>query len=94
MDVFRQIVSVLVVFALLGATVWSLRRSGKISFAGFTRKWTPAPTKAFTAVERLTLTPQHTLHLIRIHGQELLVATHPQGCSVMNTTDQAKGAAS
>jgi len=45
------------------------------------------------ALERLALTPQHTLHLVRIQGREVLVATHPQGCSVVTTaTERAMGA--
>jgi hypothetical protein len=45
------------------------------------------------AMERLALTPQHTLHLVRINGREVLVATHPQGCSVVaNAAERAMGA--
>jgi hypothetical protein len=44
-------------------------------------------------VERLALTPQHTLHIVRINGREVLVATHPQGCSVVTpAAEQARGA--
>ncbi len=47
------------------------------------------------AVGRLVLTPQHTLHLVCIPGREVLVATHPQGCSVVTTvTERAMGAGS
>ena len=35
MDVLRQVCSVLLVFSLLGAVLWVLRRSGRISFQGF-----------------------------------------------------------
>jgi Flagellar biosynthesis protein, FliO len=98
MDVLRQVFSVLLVFSLLGAALWALRRGGRISFPGFTLRslaWKRAlgNTKSMVAVERLALTPQHTLHLVRIHGREVLVATHPQGCSVMeNVTERAMGA--
>jgi hypothetical protein len=45
------------------------------------------------AVERLALTPQHTLHLVCIHGREVLLATHPQGCSAITTVaERAMGA--
>lgn len=40
-------------------------------------------TPAMERIARLILTPQHTLHLVRIHGKDLLVATHAQGCSVV-----------
>jgi hypothetical protein len=39
------------------------------------------------------LTPQHALHLVCIHGREVLVATHLQGCSVITTVaERATGA--
>ncbi len=45
------------------------------------------------AVERLALTPQHTLHIVRINGSEVLLATHPQGCSVIPAAaERAMGA--
>jgi len=93
MDVLRQVFSVLLVFSLLGATLWALRRGGRISFQGFARKRILGNTRSMVAVERLALTHQHTLHLVRINGREVLVATHPQGCTVVaNATERAMGA--
>ncbi len=98
MDVFRQVFSVLLVFSLLGALLWMLRRGGKISFQGFTvrslaRKRAEGSSRSIVAVERLSLTPQHTLHIVRINGREVLVATHPQGCSVVTiAAEQAMSA--
>jgi len=93
MDVLRQVGSVLLVFSLLGAVLWVLRRGGRISFQGLARKRAMGNTRSLIAVERLALTPQHTLHLVCIHGREVLVATHPQGCSVVTTVaERAMGA--
>jgi flagellar biogenesis protein FliO len=90
MDVFRQVLSVLLVFSLLAAALWMLRRGGKVSFAG---RRVMGNTKSMATVERLALTPQHTLHIVRIHGREVLLATHPQGCSVVTmAAEQAMGA--
>jgi flagellar biogenesis protein FliO len=74
MEAIRQVFSVLIVFLLLGAGLWKLRRGG------------PAPKhgRSLELVERLTLTPQHSLHLIRVEGRGIVVATHPQGCSLMH----------
>lgn len=87
MDVLRQVFSILLVFSLLGAVLWVLRRGGNISFQGLAWKralgYQTGNTRSMIAVERLVLTPQHTLHLVCIHGREVLVATHPQGCSVV-----------
>jgi hypothetical protein len=93
MDVLRQVFSVLLVFSLLGAVLWLLRRGGRISFQGLAKMRVQGNTRSMIAVERLVLTPQHTLHLVCIHGREVLVATHPQGCSVITTVaERAMGA--
>ena len=103
MDVLRQVFSVLLVFALLGTLVWALRRSGRIGFLsggflknGMAKKRVQGNTRAMIAMERLKLTPQHTLHIVRVHGREVLVATHPQGCSIVspleNPAERAVGA--
>ena len=36
------------------------------------------------ALERLALTPQHSLHLVSIGGRVLLVAVSPSGCTVVD----------
>lgn len=94
MDVLRQILSVLLVFSLLGAVLWASKRGGRISFAGLARKRILGNTRSLIAVERLSLTPQHTLHIVRVNGREVLVATHPHGCSVVTelAADRAMGA--
>jgi flagellar biogenesis protein FliO len=93
MDVLRQLFSVLLVFSLLGTALWLLRRGGRISFQGLARTRVQGNTRSMIAVERLVLTPQHTLHIVRVNGREILIATHPQGCSVVTTvTEQAMGA--
>jgi hypothetical protein len=97
MDVLRQVFSVLLVFSLLGAVLWVLRRGGRVSFQGLLRArvlgYPSDDTRSMIAVERLALTPQHTLHLVCIHGREVLLATHPQGCSAITTVaERAMGA--
>jgi flagellar biogenesis protein FliO len=86
----RQVLSVLLVFSLLGAVLWALRRGGRISFSGFARK--QGHTRSMIAVERLALTPQHSLHMVRVNGREFVVATHPQGCTLVTAVaEQAIG---
>jgi hypothetical protein len=82
-DLIRQVLAVLLVFGLLGAAVW---------------KWRGVPLLARSAGARLAsggrlaLTPQHAIHLIRIDGRELVVATHPQGCSVLGEASGSRKA--
>jgi flagellar biogenesis protein FliO len=35
-------------------------------------------------IERLALTPQHSLHLVNVSGRVLLIAVSPGGCSVLD----------
>jgi len=77
----RQVFSVLLVFSLLGLALWKLRRRG--SPAGWLWRKSAGGARALETVERLALTPQHALHLVRVHGRELVVATHPQGCTLL-----------
>ncbi len=84
MDVaaLRQALSVLLVFSLLGLALWKLRRPGSI----FRPPWRKqgAGGRALEPMERLALTPQHVLHLVQVQGIEIVVATHPNGCTVLN----------
>ena len=90
MDVLRQVFSVLLVFSLLGVLLWALRRTGRISFMG---TQIPGHTRSIAAVERLALTPQHMLHVVRLNGREVLIATHPGGCTFVSTaTERQMGA--
>ena len=93
MDVIRDVFSVLAVFGLLGAALWALRRGAVTGWGGAVRGWPGAfarqaqgKSKSLETVERMALTPQHSLHLVRIHGRELVVATHPQGCALLLET--------
>jgi flagellar biogenesis protein FliO len=88
----RQLLSVLLVFSLLGAALWALRRWSAVSFR--TGRWRrqPARSRALHSVERLALSPQHSLHLVQIDGRRLVVATHPHGCSLLIETAKGVGA--
>lgn len=60
------------------AALWlAARRQGGLAF---TRRRTSGPAEL---VQRLPLTPQHSLHLIRVAGETLWVVTYPNG-AVMN----------
>jgi flagellar biogenesis protein FliO len=79
MELARQYLSILLVFALLAALVWRTRCGGWRwpAFKGAGRQG-QGPLEV---VARVALTPQHAVHLVRCEGRDLLVATHAQGCS-------------
>ncbi len=83
----RQALSILLVFLLLGAVLWKARRG---SFKIVSKK-----SRSMQQIERLALTPQHSLHLVRVQGREVLIATYPQGCRELKFEGSgASGAAS
>ncbi len=79
MEVIQQMAAVGLVLLLLGASLWVLRRRG---IAGIALAGRPAK-RRLECLERMPLGPQHTLHLVRIDGRELLVAASPAGCALL-----------
>ena len=79
MDVIQQMAAVGLVILLLGVSLWVLRRRGiaSVSLAGRPAK------RRLQCLERMPLGPQHTLHLVRLDGRELLVAASPAGCALL-----------
>jgi len=39
--------------------------------------------RVLQTVERVSLTQHHTLHVVRIRGDEVILATYPNGCTVI-----------
>jgi hypothetical protein len=79
----RQVLSVLIVFSLLGAALWTLRGGGRAAIFLAPWKRTSTKSQSLKRVEKLALTPQHTLHLVHLKGRDIVVATHPQGCTLI-----------
>lgn len=81
MELLRPILSMALVFALLGAALWLLRRNGLGAAGGRRRRRNPG---RLEPIDRLALSPQHTLHLIRVDDRAVLIAAHPGGCTVLD----------
>ena len=81
MQEIQQALSVFLVLALLGGTLWWLRRRG---FATFAIKGPGAGrVRSMKVIERMNLTPQHSLHLVRVGDRTVLIAASPAGCSIV-----------
>jgi flagellar biogenesis protein FliO len=80
-ELIRQILAVAMVFGLLGTTVWLLgRRQGAMQVWLSRRKGTGTQMQV---IERLRVTPQHTLVVLRIGPRGLLIAVHPGGLAIL-----------
>jgi flagellar biogenesis protein FliO len=82
MDFLPQFTAVVAVLSLLGVTLWWLRRRGFASLLPVRR----STGNRLECLERLSLSPQHTLHLVRLGSTALLVASSPSGCSLVQST--------
>ena len=82
MEAIQQTLVVFFVLALLGGSLCWLRRKG---LAQFNMKGIGRPSgRRMQSIERLALTPQHSLHLVDVGGRTLLIAVSPGGCSVLD----------
>jgi len=81
MELVRELAAVGGVLTLLVATLWLLRRRG---FAGLLPVQRTAA-KRLECLERLSLGPQHTLHLVRMGDTALLLASTPAGCALVQS---------
>lgn len=79
MELAEQIAMVLLVFAILGGLLWFLKQRGLASLALPARRG--GSIRRLEVLERVPLTAQHALHLVRISGKVLLIGTSPSGCT-------------
>jgi flagellar biogenesis protein FliO len=80
MDIARQSLAITFVFALLWLALWLLKRKGAIRPR--LGKNHNAP-RRLESRDRLALSAQHSLHLIRAGEREMVLAVHPAGVTVV-----------
>lgn len=82
MEVVQPLAAIVLVMALLGGVLLILKKRGAVSFRlpGVSG---PAP-RWLEVVERVSLGPQHALHLVRAGGRVLLVVTGPNSCQLLD----------
>jgi flagellar biogenesis protein FliO len=88
MDIVRQSLAIVFVFALLWTALLFLRKRG---WSGIRR------TKLIAGVlesrGKLTLTARHSIHLIRIGDRNLILALHPEGVTFLGDAQIASDSA-
>jgi hypothetical protein len=88
MDFIQPLAAVVGVMTLLGATLLVLKKRGAASFR---LPGTGSAQRHLELIERLTLSPQHTLHLVRTGGRSILIATSPSGCELLESDFNGAG---
>lgn len=75
------------VVVLASGAAWWLKRAGAWRLAR------PSRARRLELLERLALSPHHTLCLVRSGEVELLVALYPGGCALLDTSGAKRPAA-
>jgi len=76
----QQFLAVFLVLALLIAALWLMRRKGFASVR-FPLVRSAGASRKMQVVERVTLSAQHSLHLVSLGGQLIVVGVSPGGCN-------------
>lgn len=84
MDLLPQLAGVLLVFAILGCTLWFLRKRGALRVNGrlplaLRGARISGKTKLLEHADRLQLSPTHSLSVIRMGDRAILIGTSPAG---------------
>jgi hypothetical protein len=82
MESLQQVLAVLVVFGILGGTLWWLRRRGLAHVSGLALRRKGG---ILQSVESLPLSAGSALHLIRVADRALLITSSPTGCQVVES---------
>lgn len=84
MEAFQQLFSVAIVLGLLLFFAGWARRRGFVRMGGIASSIRKGQLQS---LDRLILSPQHSLHLVRVNQRVILVALSPGGCSVLETPE-------
>jgi flagellar biogenesis protein FliO len=79
MDIVRQSLAIVFVFALLWTALRLVRKKG---WTGMTRRTRPEPC-LLQSRGRLALTARHAIHVVGIGDRILVVAVHPDGITFL-----------
>jgi flagellar biogenesis protein FliO len=82
MDFAQQFAGVVLVFTLLGALAWFAKGRG------LTFPVRPSRPRRMEVLQRLTLSPHHSLHLITVDGRTFLVGVSPNGCQLLENVKE------
>jgi len=89
MEIYVQLMAAAAVVGLAALVACLLKRGGLLSRGGLRRRG-----RWLAPVERLALTPQHTLHVVRVRDRAVLVASHGGGCDVLGSWPWEPGGSS
>jgi len=81
-EAIQSVIAIVVVIGLLLAAVYVLRKQ-RMATGPLTRALRAE--RALEVVDRVTLGPQHAIHLVRVRNRQVLVATTPTSCQLLDS---------
>ena len=81
MEIFQQLWGVVLVLGILCGGLWVLKRKGWAQTA--LRRAREDGQPRLEVIDRLPLTPHHSLHLVRLADRTLLIGLSPNGCNLL-----------
>jgi flagellar biogenesis protein FliO len=83
MEIVQQGLSLLAVFGLLGGALWFVKtRQNPLLRMSLQRG-----ERRIQVLERVALTPQHTLCLVKVGERLVMIGTAPSSCQLMETIE-------
>jgi flagellar biogenesis protein FliO len=81
MELLQQALALVLVCGLLGTALWFVktRHSPGLRLRGVDRK--------MQVIERVSLTPQHTLCLVKVGERLVMIGTAPSSCQLIQTVE-------
>jgi flagellar biogenesis protein FliO len=90
MEMIQQGLALAAVFGLLGFALWLVRtRQNPAALLFGTRRFQPAE-RRIQVLERVALTQNHTLCLVRVGDRNVLIGTGPTSCQLMETDEDIR----
>ncbi len=81
MDLIRESLGITVVFLLLWAALWMLKKKGIVGMRVIGNR--SAETPCLRIVDKIRLTPQHSVHVVSVEGRRMVVGVHPTGFTLL-----------
>jgi flagellar biogenesis protein FliO len=78
-EIYRQFGGIVLVLLMLAGLLWFAKRRG-LARLGFRNR---GGERIVTVLERVSLTPQHTLHVLVVGGRRLLLTSSPGNCQLI-----------
>ena len=90
MDLIRESLGITIVFLLLWAALWLLKKKGVLRGVGSLAKRSAA-VPCLEVIDKIRLTPQHSVHVVSVGGRRIVIGAHPSGLTLLGPAPSGTG---